>query len=49
MGRDVPAISQDAAAFVRYGTALQLTQGAYDEDVARQMVERVPAGRLQAA
>jgi hypothetical protein len=41
-------ISQDAASFVRYGIT-QLTQGGYDEDVARQMVDRVPPGQLQEA
>jgi pimeloyl-ACP methyl ester carboxylesterase len=41
-------ISQDAGAFIRYGIT-QLTQGGYDEDVAQQMVDRVPAGQMQAA
>jgi hypothetical protein len=41
-------ISQDAASFIRYGIT-QLTQGGYDEEVARAMVERVPAGQLREA
>lgn len=41
-------ISQDASSFVRYGIT-QLTQGGYDEEVAREMVERVPAGQLREA
>jgi pimeloyl-ACP methyl ester carboxylesterase len=41
-------ISQDAGSFIRYGIT-QLTQGGYDEDVAQQMVDRVPAGQMQAA
>ena len=40
-------MSQDVNSFVRYGIT-QLTQGSYDEEVARQMVERVPAGQLEA-
>ena len=40
-------ISQDVNSFVRYGIT-QLTQGSYDEEVARQMVERVPSAQLQA-
>ena len=39
-------ISQDVGSFVRYGIT-QLTQGSFDEEVARQMVERVPPGQLQ--
>jgi hypothetical protein len=39
-------MNQDATAFVRYGIT-QLTQGSYDEEVARQMVEKVPSGQLQ--
>jgi hypothetical protein len=38
---------QDVDSFIRYGIT-QLTQGAFDEDVARQMVERVPADNLEA-
>jgi pimeloyl-ACP methyl ester carboxylesterase len=41
-------ISQDAASFIRYGIT-QLTQGGYDEDVAQQMVDRVPADQMEAA
>jgi hypothetical protein len=41
-------ISQDAASFIRYGIT-QLTQGGYDDDVARRMVESVPPGQLQEA
>jgi hypothetical protein len=40
-------MGQDATSFVRYGIT-QLTQGAYDEEVAQQMVERVPPGELEA-
>jgi pimeloyl-ACP methyl ester carboxylesterase len=41
-------ISQDATSFVRYGIT-QLTQGGYDDEVARQMVESVPTGQMQEA
>ena len=40
-------MNQDVNSFVRYGIT-QLTQGSYDEEVARQMVERVPPEQLQA-
>jgi hypothetical protein len=40
-------MGQDATSFVRYGIT-QLTQGAYDDEVAQQMVERVPPGELEA-
>jgi hypothetical protein len=40
-------MNQDVNSFVRYGIT-QLTQGSYDERVARQMVERVPPDQLQA-
>ena len=40
-------MTQDVGSFVRYGIT-QLTQGSYDEEVARQMVERVPGEQLQA-
>jgi hypothetical protein len=38
---------QDLDSFVRYGIT-QLTQGSFDEDVSRQMVERVPTEHLEA-
>jgi pimeloyl-ACP methyl ester carboxylesterase len=41
-------ISQDATSFVRYGIT-QLTQGGYDDEVARRMVESVPTGQMQEA
>jgi hypothetical protein len=40
-------MDQDVSSFVRYGIT-QLTQGSFDEEVAQQMVERVPPGQLQA-
>jgi pimeloyl-ACP methyl ester carboxylesterase len=40
-------MSQDAGAFVRYGIT-QLTQGSFDEEVARQLVDRVPPDQLHA-
>jgi hypothetical protein len=40
-------MNQDVNSFVRYGIT-QLTQGSYDEEIARQMVERVPREQLQA-
>jgi hypothetical protein len=40
-------MSQDAGAFVRYGIT-QLTQGSFDEEVAQQLVERVPPDQLHA-
>jgi len=41
-------MSQDAVSFVRHGLT-QITQGSYDEELARQMVERVPAECMHAA
>ena len=38
---------RDVESFVRYGIT-QLTQGSFDEDVARRMVERVPTEHLEA-
>jgi hypothetical protein len=37
---------QDVDSFVRYGIT-QLTQGSFDDEVARRMVERVPTERLE--
>ena len=41
-------MSQDTASFVRHGLT-QITQGSYDEDLARRMVERVPGECMRAA
>jgi hypothetical protein len=41
-------MSQDADSFVRHGLT-QITQGSYDEDLARRMVERVPSECMHAA
>jgi pimeloyl-ACP methyl ester carboxylesterase len=41
-------MSQDATSFVRHGLT-QITQGSYDEELAKQMVERVPAHCMHAA
>jgi hypothetical protein len=40
-------MSQDAASFVRHGLT-QITQGSYDEELANEMVRRVPASCMHA-
>jgi hypothetical protein len=40
-------VRQDMDSFVRYGIT-QLTQGSFDEEVSRRMVERVPTEHLEA-